>query len=280
MRIGIVGAHGFIGSALREELHDHEVVEFTRERPITSEKGRTAAADLDAVVWAASSNTPATLAANPGNAEQEVREFSEGLDLLSDLNLDRLIVLSSGGTVYGHAPTPHDEETQLEPVSDYGKLKAEIERVAKEKCPNVTILRLSNVYGPGQEGAGNQGVLAHWLTAIANGDQPVIYGDPEIARDYVYVGDAVRGIRAALERDVRGTTINLGSGTPTSLNELQSIVADVTGMVGGADLKPGRPYDNRSTWLRIERARELLDWEPTVSLQDGIRLMWKWKEQA
>lgn len=279
MKVGIVGGRGFIGSALSSELAGHEVVPFTRDYPLTSPEAADVVADLDALVWAASSSTPATLAKHPEYADVELAEFTETLGVLADLPEKRLIVLSSGGTVYGNSPSPHDESAPLAPVSVYGELKVRIEERLKELQPHATILRLSNVYGPGQLGVGGQGVLAHWMNAIAEGGSPVIYGDPEVARDYIYIGDAVRGIRLALETDVRGQIINLGSGYPTTLRELYAEVAAVTGIDNRPDIQPGRPYDNQSTWLQISRARELLDWEPTVTLGDGIRNMWEWKER-
>ncbi|WP_182173271.1 NAD-dependent epimerase/dehydratase family protein [Flaviflexus equikiangi] len=277
MRIGVIGAHGFIGSQLTAALiaAGHEPVPFTIENPVTSEQGLRMAKNLDGLLWAASSSTPATV----GQALDECDVFRSSLLLLQDSGIKRFLFMSSGGTVYGNGPAPHGEEDELKPVSDYGKLKAAMEGVARDLWPSATILRPSNVYGPGQLAKGGQGVLGHWLQAIVDGEPPILYGDPAVARDYVYIDDCVRAIIAAFERDdAAGQTINIGSGSPTSLDELLQIVCRVTGRRIDPRYEKGRPYDNQSTWLRIDRARDILGWTPETDLDDGIAAMWAWKE--
>lgn len=280
MRVGVIGARGFIGTALTAALESagHEAVPFTQEHPITSPEGRKAANGLDGAVWVASSSTPASVGQHPETADAELDLFRESLAAMADLDIARFILVSSGGTVYGSAPAPSSEEDELAPVNAYGRLKAQMEGIAREQRPDTTILRLSNVYGPGQLAKGGQGVLGHWLDAIINGRRPVIFGDPAVARDYVFVGDCADAIIAALATDRSiGATINIGSGEPTSLSSLLDIVSQVTGRQLDPIIDEGRPFDNSSTWLRIDRARDLLGWRPSTSLVDGVRAMWDWK---
>lgn len=276
MRIGVVGARGFIGSNLSRVLGG-EVVPFTSERRLTSADGRTAARGLDGLVWAATSSTPASVGTDPDSGRAELDEFRTSLEVMSSLDIARFVLISSGGTVYGAAPSPSSEDDELVPVSDYGRLKAAMEGTALEHDPGATILRLSNVYGPGQRAKGGQGVLGHWMQALIDGRRPVVYGSPSVARDYVYVDDCAHAVAAALrtERSI-GTIINIGSGQPTTLEDLLGLVAEATGQDIDPVYEPGRPFDNASTWLRIDRARELLGWQPTTPLLDGIRRMWEW----
>lgn len=278
MRIGVVGAHGFIGANLAAALKTagHEAVPFTTDRPVTGADGREAARGLDALIWVASSSTPASVGADPASAAAEIDMFKDSLAAIEDCEIRRLILVSSGGTVYG-AGAPSSEDDELMPVSEYGRLKAQIERVAREARPDTTILRLANVYGPGQLGKGGQGVLGHWLQAIVDRRQPILYGDPAVARDYVYVADCTAAIIAAVETaESAGRTINVGSGHPTSLAELLAVVEQATGCSVDAAYESGRPFDNSSTWLSIDRARDILGWEPTTSLSDGVKAMWEW----
>ncbi|WP_182353709.1 NAD-dependent epimerase/dehydratase family protein [Flaviflexus huanghaiensis] len=280
MRVGVIGARGFIGSNLTTALEQsgHEPVAFTQDRPITSPEGRAAGYGMDGAVWVASTSTPAIVGQNPETAEAELTLFRDSLHAMADLEIGRFVLVSSGGTVYGRAPAPSSEDDELAPANSYGRLKATMERVAREHRPDTTILRLSNVYGPGQLAKGGQGVLGHWLDAVANGRPPVIFGEPTIARDYVFIRDCADAIIAALERDAAiGETINIGSGEPTTLSELLSIVQDVTGLAVDPRVEPGRPFDNSSTWLRIERADTILDWRPTTPLVEGVKAMWDWK---
>jgi len=280
MRVGIAGAHGFIGSALATALGEsgHAVVPFTSERPITSDEGRQAARGLDSLVWAASSSTPATVGYDPSIGAAELRTFQEAMRVIAETQIPRFVLISSGGTVYGGGPSPSTEDDPVLPVSEYGRLKAQIEQAARSARPDTTILRLANVYGPGQLAKGGQGVLGHWLKAICEGNPPIIYGNPSVARDYVYVDDCARAIIAAIEEErAAGLTINIGSGVPTSLGELLAVVEEATGRSARAVCESGRPFDNSSTWLSIGRARDILGWEPETSLSEGVAAMWDWK---
>lgn len=301
MRIGIVGANGFIGSALTAAVQKagHSAVPFTRANPISGgdryrpvsagadqnrvageDAARAGAGDLDAVVWAATSSTPATIAADPGTGETELKEFEETCAALARGGDTRFILLSSGGTVYGHGHPPHREDDALSPTNDYGKFKVRMEEVCRSIFPDSTILRISNVYGPGQRARGGQGVLGHWMKALRNGGTPVIYGDPTVARDYVYIADCACAIVAATETpSASGQTINIGSGEPTSLEALAGVLAGVTGIDTAPQILEGRPYDNRSTWLATTRARDLLGWSATTPLTEGVRAMWEWSDE-
>lgn len=276
MRIGVVGARGFLGSNLVAALDSagHRAISFTTNRPVTSPAGQEAARGLDGLVWAATTCTPASVGKDPASGQAELATFVESLASLQNHEIPRFVFISSGGTVYGNAPSPHSEDDEPEPTSEYGRLKMAMEHEVRAERPEATILRPSNVYGPGQVAKGGQAVLGHWLQALADSENPTVYGDPNVARDYVYVSDCTRAIIAGLAAP--GETINIGSGVPTSLANLLAVVEEVTGRQLSPVFRPGRPYDNRSTWLTIDRAKRVLGWEPTTSLIDGVAAMWDW----
>ncbi len=204
-----------------------------------------------------------------------------------------VVFASSGGVVYGEPRRlPADENHPKGPLSPYGvsKLSSEFYLACYWGVfglPYVS-LRYSNVYGPRQDPHGEAGVVAIFGKKMLRGEAPVIYGDGEQVRDYVYVGDVVRANMLALERLERlaaagpgpggaGCAINdfaynIGTGRPTSVNELFRMLRKITGFSGEAVPGPERPGELRRIFLDCARAKRELGWEPGVDLEQGLRL--------
>jgi UDP-glucose 4-epimerase len=144
------------------------------------------------------------------------------------------------------------------------------------------VLRLSNVYGPGQRVDKSQGVVAYWLSAVV-ADQPLqVIGDPNATRDYVYIDDVVDCMLRVAARSPalaadEPLVVNVASGVSTPLAELLSIVEFAVGRDLPVERQPGRALDRRNTSLDVRRAAQRLGWRPSTSLIDGVTAMWHQK---
>lgn len=187
-------------------------------------------------------------------------------------------VYASSCAVYGEArELPIREDTEPGPISPYGESKLAAEALCKkfhdERGLEALCLRYFNVYGPRQTFGPYAGVILHFLERVKAGKPPIIFGDGEQTRDFVHVSDVVQGSLLALEgRAPNGRVINVGTGIATSVNQLCEIVLEI---VGREDLKPvhesAKPGDIRHSRADINRAKEILGYQPKIRLEDGLR---------
>ncbi len=187
----------------------------------------------------------------------------------------RFIFISSGGTVYGEPEKlPAKEDFKIAPENPYGISKVAGENYVKFFCKQYNmkyvILRYSNVYGPRQIPHGEAGVVAIFIKKILNGEQPVIFGKGKCIRDYIYVGDVAEANLICLKRG-DNSEFNIGTGKPTSVNELFEIIKKVTGFKKEALQGPFRKGDILANYLDIKKAKEILKWVPKISLIEGIK---------
>lgn len=187
----------------------------------------------------------------------------------------RKIVFASSGATYGNPIyLPIDEDHPQRPASPYGitKMVAEhyLSYFALDHGLSYTCLRYGNVYGPRQDSTGEAGVVAIFARRLLSGEAPLIHWDGEQVRDYVYVTDVARAnLLAASAGDNRCYCI--GTGTGTSVNRLYEAMCEVTGVYLSPERVPRRPGDLRTAIFDASRARRELDWQPRVSLEDGLR---------
>ena len=189
--------------------------------------------------------------------------------------VERIIFVSSGGTVYGQPQGDIIEETHpTDPLCSYGVTKLAIEKYLKIYAVNHGLqsvaLRLSNPYGENQRPEKGVGVIAAFCkSALLN--QPLeIWGDGSVARDFVYVEDVARALALAMNVKDDFLLANIGSGCATSLNELIEIIEAKIGKPVERNYLPARSFDVSRVCLSIERARKKLNWSPEVGLDDGI----------
>lgn len=186
----------------------------------------------------------------------------------------RVVFASSGGAAYGERagmPLPTPEDHRPEPQSPYGLSKV----CGEEYCAlyarlhgvRAMVLRLSNVYGPGQDHLGEAGVVAIFCGCAASGSAPTVYGDGLQTRDYVYVGDVVDAFLAA-ETAPAGTLVNIGTGVESTVLDL----LEGLGLGGRAHHEPERAGEVRRSVLDATAAGSVLGWRPKVALAEGLRL--------
>jgi UDP-glucose 4-epimerase len=189
----------------------------------------------------------------------------------------RILFSSTGGALYGEPegglPAPENHPTN--PVSPYGCAKLSIEKYLYYYRAihgfQTQVFRYANVYGPGQNGTGEAGVVAIFAEAILHGRRPKIRGDGGQTRDYVFVGDLVEAAARAAGNDASGTW-NLGTGVETSVNELYDRIAAELDYHEPAERVPLPPGEQRRSILDSSAARKDFDLPPWTPLAKGLKI--------
>jgi len=188
---------------------------------------------------------------------------------------NRVLFSSTGGALYGEPEggRPAPESHPTDPVSPYGCAKLAIEKYLHYYRVvhgfEVQVFRYANVYGPGQNGTGEAGVVAIFSSKMLVGEAPTIFGDGNQTRDYVFVDAVVHAFALASERG-SGRLVNVGTAMETSVNGLYRMLSDITGFEGGPGHGPARLGDLRRSSLDITLAAEVLGWKPWTHLEDGL----------
>jgi UDP-glucose 4-epimerase len=206
------------------------------------------------------------------------------LDAAASAGAIRVVLASSGGAVYGDLAAPAlamGEEATRRPLSPYGVSKMSADAYARVYRDlyqlDVVSLLLGNVYGTRAGHGLGSGVITAFVDALAAGRTPVVYGNGEQLRDYVHVRDVARAFARACRAGTGGTQfINVASGTGRSVSEILVLVCAEFGVPATAEHLPAQPGEVFKICLDVRRAREVLDWQPTVELVDGIREMVEW----
>ena len=188
--------------------------------------------------------------------------------------VEKVLFSSSGGAMYGEPMAlPCGEDHPVRPLSPYGAAKAAVELYLPIYRSlyglKYSALRYANVYGPRQNPTGEAGVVAIFAGRMLNGEQVFINGSGEQERDFIYVEDIARANVIALSAG-NDEAFNLGSGEGTSVNEIFSRLS----VVAGYRLKPEHRAEVDGEVFKIilntDRARNVLGWEPRVSLEEGL----------
>ena len=310
MQILVTGAAGFIGSHLAEALavQGHTVTGldcltgFYDRSQKEAHVDRLAARGIEVhrLDLAEDPLQPALqgieavyhLAAQPGLSPQtdraayvrnNVRATDRLLTALADCPSLRAFVLASTSSVYG-AEATGTEDAPLAPISVYGRTKKRAEELVWAHAQNqdwaACVLRLFSVYGPRER---PDKLIPTALRCARRGVPfPLHAGSEHHRRSFTYVADAVEGLVSVLDRLPRcaGETINLGSPTDRTTQDVLDTVAAVVGRPLCIQRTPARPGDQQHTRARIEKARRLLDFRPTTSLREGIAAEAAWLENA
>jgi UDP-glucose 4-epimerase len=210
------------------------------------------------------------------DVDVNVRGTATVLEAARIYGAERVVQASSGGALYrdgGALPTP--ESAPVEPMSPYGASKA----AAEAYCSLYTrlyglstvSLRLANVYGPRQNPRLEAGVIARFCAAALDGGTARVYGDGLQTRDFIHVSDVVTAFVAAADSRIAGA-LNIGTGIATSIAELAE-------MLGLEQLhEPARRGEVRHSCLDPAAAGELLSWQPTIAVADGLALTLAWMQ--
>ena len=300
MRCCVIGGAGFIGTYLVAELlaTGREVLVLGRraERPASLPAGAAyVSVGQDVADWApyiagaeeivdlAYATVPQTSFADP--VYDILANLPPTVALLQaarSLPLRKMVVVSSGGTVYGHADTlPIVESVQTNPVSPYGITKLTQEKYAlmfhRLHGTPVSIVRPANAYGAGQRAFTGQGFIATAMGAILKGDEVTVFGESGTVRDYIHVADVARGILAVLERGDAGEVYNLGSGIGRNNREVLEAIAPLAArhdLSVRVRVAPAREFDVRANILDSGKLQACSGWQPTEDFHAGLSSMW------
>lgn len=298
MKVLITGGAGFIGSHLAEQLRSagDEPVALDNlssgrrenlppdvkliEADVLDEELFRIVADgrFDAVVHLAGQTMVNASLADPiFDARQNILGTLQVLEAARRGGVHRIVFASTAAS-YGDVPEselPILETRSLAPLSFYGLSKVAAERyLAMYRATfglDYVVLRFANVYGERQGEGGEGGVISIFARAIAAGEDIAVFGDGGQTRDFVYAGDIAAGIRAALLTASPNTAYNLSTAAQTSLREIINILSHVAGRTIVPHYGPARAGDIYKSALANGRARQGLNWEPKVTLEEGMR---------
>ena len=307
-RIVVLGASGFLGSHLCDELiaRGDEVVgiddlssstgvnlkALESEPRFTFLKGDIAEGipvrgTVDAVLNFASPASPPRYLNMP---IQTLRTGSRGTDnaLQFALENNARFIMASTSEVYGDPTISPQVETYWGNVNSIGERSCydEAKRYAEALCmaywreyqANIGIVRIFNTYGPRLDPTDGR-VVSNFVCQALQGQNLTVYGDGSQTRSFCYVDDEIRGILALLDSNERGP-INIGNPVEFTMLELAELVLELTGSQSQLVYEALPADDPLQRCPDITLARELLKWEPTVDLREGLRNTIDWFQKT
>lgn len=297
VRCLVLGGNGFIGAHLVSALHHHGYTVTIFDRPNTLLRHHalkipfiagdmTHKADLanalmhcDVCFHLVSTTLPHSSNTDPFfDIETNLKGSLLLLEHAVRANVKKIIFASSGGTVYGiPQQVPIDEAHPTNPICAYGITKLAIEKYLHLYHQlyglDYTILRLSNPFGEWQKMQSTQGVIAVCLGKILCQEPVEIWGDGSVVRDYIYIADVIDAMLAAISYDGPEHIFNIGSGYGMNIHQMLEIIEQIIDKPIQRLYREKRMFDVPCNVLSIQRARQILRWQPQTTFAESIRRM-------
>jgi nucleoside-diphosphate-sugar epimerase len=195
----------------------------------------------------------------------------------------RRVIYASSSSIYGANPElPKHERLLPQPISPYAVAKLAGEGFCRSFFEvwglETVALRYFNVFGPRQDPMSQYAaVIPNFINALADGRQPVVYGDGEQSRDFTYVGNVVEGNVLAMSAEgVAGKLFNVAAGDRTSLNQLLEHLKELIGAGVEARYEDPRPGNVKHSQADVSAAERDMGYRPQVSVEEGLRLTFDW----
>lgn len=191
----------------------------------------------------------------------------------------KFIYFSSGGTIYGNRNDvfPFVETDPMQPISFYGWSKQMMENsilfMHRTANLNYLIIRPSNPYGHGQNLYGKQGLVAVAIGKLLNNEPVEVWGDGSVVRDYIYIDDLAFAFRQLVEKDVKNTTLNIGTGRGYSINDVLAFLKIVSEKDFRIEYKNPRPVDVSNMVLDITKLKEYVDID-FIPFMEGVKIFY------
>lgn len=268
--INVVVGNGFLGKAIASEL-SLAVPTFMLGRnpsePLDSVTSITTAdfarslrslRVINAIFWASGPSSPFKVEQQPDLAFEHIAYVRK---ILSTVEAERIFYCSSGGAIYGNCEpgVPVNESHSLNPISVYGKMHMKIESYL-QSLPNVTSLRISNLYGKSQQAQQQQGLISHAIRSARLGIPLDVYGTGDETRDYISIDTVAKEV-AMLSLVKTPNVLNLGTGVATSTNQILDIISKFVGEEIQTNHHPRRNFDVEHNLLDNSRLRKLVTTE-------------------
>lgn len=287
MRIFVTGGAGFIGTHLCKKLSSiHKVTVYdnfsnSNKETFPDMKNLTlivgdildnsklidSMKNHDIVIHLAAKTDVIDSINNPENTFQtNVQGTQNIIDSCKFHNISKIIVTSSA-SVYQSSDKSIGETNTTKPSSPYGQSKLSMEKITTESKMNYSILRLFNVYGPGQ----SSGVIANFKKNISENNPITIFGDGEAIRDFIHIDDVVDGIILSM-KSVSGV-YNIASGNGTSIANLAKLLIELSGKNSKIVYQPARMGEIIYSVSDITKSQNKLGFYPKIILNEGLKTL-------
>jgi len=293
----VIGGGGFIGSHVAEGLlrQGHAVVVFDRPGApylqLLAEQGATitmgnffeysdllnALTGMDVAFHFVSTTVPKTSNVDPAfDVQSNLVGTINFLNIAKDVGVKKVLFPSSGGTVYGIPQfTPITEDHPTNPISSYGITKLAVEKYLalfhRLYGLDYGILRISNAYGERQLLKNAQGLIPTIIHQALTRRPLHVWGDGCAVRDYVHVSDIATAFLKILDYEGETKIFNVSSGIGYTVNQVIEMVQAIMGGYPEIIYDPADAYDVPVNILDNSRAKQTLDWSPTLELEEGLR---------
>ena len=275
INVAVVGVGGFIGSSVAKYLKSVqvEVSSFTSKQSLVINKQiHKNLQDASKVIWCASRVNPISAETSLNLVELELAEWRTFLDIWQEqANPTQTIVfLSSGGCTYSSNSLPFTESSEANGTNKYGRLKLAMEKELIYRQSRHLILRVANVYGPGQMHGRGQGVIAEWVNSMNNSEDLRVFGSIASFRDYLFIEDLCEALFHSLKLDIYNEIFNIGCGVPISLKTILDICILYKPEKVKVHLEQERATDRTGYYLDTKKFTSLTNWKPAYSIEAGL----------